>query len=203
MIGLWNQKKEKQASDQSFRCSLTFVKGNEFLLRSWSLVSVHISAYSDVLEMPKGEKCQSLSKYKDGVYSLHFKRAKLVNGCWNKTIPDKYLKKENGEVIAYEKLGNAFQEKGRAQSMVDGRCLWGKGSINWKCSFQGQPVNGNIGNAATTLDLKGKGEKSTQKPPNQKNSSTHSLPSRNFSVPPHFSSSPILYDPQEGGRVRS
>jgi hypothetical protein len=160
MIGLWNQKKEKQASDQPFRCSLTFVKGNEFLVRSCSLVSV-----KNVLEMPKGEKCLSLSKYKDGVYSLHFKRAKLVNGCWNKTIPDKYLKKENGEVIAYEKLGNAFQEKGRAQSMVDGRCLWGKGSINWKCSFQGQPVNGNIGNAATTLDLKGKGEKSTQKLP--------------------------------------
>ena len=105
----------------------------------WSLVSEHIPTYSEVLEMPKGipngEKCQSLSKYKDGVYLLHFKRAKLVNGCWNKTIPDKYLKKENGEVIAYEKLGNVYQEKGRARSMVDGRCLWDKVSMNWKCSF--------------------------------------------------------------------
>jgi hypothetical protein len=88
--------------------------------------------------------------------------------------------------------------------MVEGRCLWGKGGINLKCSFRGQPVNGSIGNAAITLDLKGKGGKSTQKSPNQnKNSSPHSLPSRNFSIPPLFSSSPILYDPQEGGRVRN
>lgn len=153
--------------------------------------------------IPNGETCRSLSSYKDGIYLLHYPKAKLEDGCWNKQIPGKYLKKENGEIIGYEKLGEVYQEKGRAQSMVEGRLLWGKGGRNWKCSFRGKPVNGSIGNAAITLDLKGKGEKSTQKPPNQKNSSTHSLPSRNFSVPPHFSSSPILYDPQEGGRVRS
>ena len=54
----------------------------------------------------------------------------------NKQIPDKYLKKENGEIIGYEKLGGVYQEKEMARSMVEGRCLWGKGIINWKCSFR-------------------------------------------------------------------
>ena len=84
---------------------------------------------------PNGETCWSLSKYKDDKYLLHFPKAKLENGCWNKQIPDKYLKKENGEIIGYEKLGGVYQEK--ARSMVEGRCLWGKGIINWKCSFRG------------------------------------------------------------------
>jgi hypothetical protein len=45
--------------------------------------------------------------------------------------------------------------------MVQGSCLWGKGGVNLKCSFQGRPTNGNMGNNASTLRLKGKGEKST------------------------------------------
>ena len=117
--------------------------------------------------IPNGETCRYSSNYKDGKYLLHFTKAKLENGCWNKQIPDKQLKKGNGEIIGHEKLGGVYQEKGRARSMVEGRRLWGNGGVNWKCSFQGQPVNGSIGNAIT-LDLKGKGEKSTQKSPNHK-----------------------------------
>jgi hypothetical protein len=128
-----------------------------------------------------------LSSYKDGKYLLHYPKAKLENGCWNKQIPDKYLEKKNGEIIGYKKLGSVYKEKGRAASIKEGRYLWGKGGTNWKCSFQGQPVNGSMGNAST-LSLEDKGEKATQKSPNQKKSSPHSPPSHNFSIPPLFSS---------------
>ena len=111
--------------------------------------------------IPNGETCRYLSNYKDGKYLLHFTKAKLENGCWNKQIPDKQLKKGNGEIIGHEKLGGVYQEKGRARYMAEVRCLRGKGSINWKCSFRGWQVNGSIGNAFT-LDLKSKSEKSTQ-----------------------------------------
>ena len=107
--------------------------------RFWSKRKLALAGCYGLKQMPKGipngETCWSLSKYKDGKYLLHFPKAKLENGCWNKQIPDKYLKKENGEIIGYEKLGGVYQEK--ARSMVEGRCLWGKGIINWKCSFRG------------------------------------------------------------------
>jgi hypothetical protein len=55
-----------------------------------------------------------LSKYKDVKYLLHFGSATLENGCWNKRIPDKYLKKkQEGEIIGYEKVGGVYKVKGR------------------------------------------------------------------------------------------
>ena len=49
----------------------------------------------------------------------------------------------------------------------------GKGGVNWKCSFQGWPTNGNMGDNASKLRLKGMGEKSTQKSPNQNKNPSH------------------------------
>ena len=101
--------------------------------------------------IPNGETCRSLSSYEDGIYLLHYPKAKLEDGCWNKQIPDKYLKKENGEIIGYEKQGGVYQEKGRARSIVEGRLLWGKSCRNWKCSFRGQPVNGSEGTRSASI----------------------------------------------------
>ena len=58
--------------------------------------------------IPNGETFRSLSNYKNDKYLLYFPKAKLENGCWNKQIPDKYLKKENGVIIGYEKLGGVY-----------------------------------------------------------------------------------------------
>jgi hypothetical protein len=92
--------------------------------------------------------------------SFIFGSATLENGCCEQANPDKYLKKKK-KIIGYEKVDGVCKEKGWGGSMVQGSCLWGKGGVNWKCSFQGRPTNGNMGNNASTLRLKGKGEKST------------------------------------------
>ena len=149
-IGLRYQKKEKQASDQLFRYGFDF-SCQELL---WNAVS----------QMPQGfpndETCRSLSNYKDGKYFLHFRKCYVGKWLLEQANPDKYLKKKK-KIIGYEKVDGVCKEKGWGGSMVQGSCLWGKGGVNWKCSFQGRPTNGNMGNNASTLRLKGKGEKST------------------------------------------
>ena len=69
--------------------------------------------------IPNGETCWSLSKYKDGKYLLHFPKAKMENGCWNKQIPDKYLKKENEEIFGYENWVASTKKR-------EGRDLWSR-----------------------------------------------------------------------------
>ena len=109
---------------------------------------------------PNDETCRSLSNYKDGKYFLHFRKCYVGKWLLEQANPDKYLKKKK-KIIGYEKVDGVCKEKGWGDSMVQGSCLWGKGGVNWKCSFQGRPTNGNMGNNASTLRLKGKGEKST------------------------------------------
>ena len=55
------------------------------------------------------------------------------------------------------KLASVYKEKGRARSMVEDRCLGGTLDINWDCSFQGQPINGSMGNASALSEAQGQG----------------------------------------------
>jgi hypothetical protein len=105
--------------------------------------------------IPNGESCRSLSNYQDGKYLLHARNATLENGCWNNTIANKFLVVQKGEIIGYERVDGVNKEIGRQGSMVQGRCLWGSGGRNWKCSFKGKPIDGNMGNASA-LGRKGK-----------------------------------------------
>ena len=145
--------RKNQASVQPFRCGFNFDEERNYAVCLLSSLSQMLKGFSI------GKRCQPLSNSKDGKYVLHFPKAKLENGCWNKQIPDKYLQKENGEIIGYEKLAGVYKEKGRVRSMIEDRSLGGTLGINWNCSFQGQPVNGSMGNA-NALRLKGKDEKS-------------------------------------------
>ena len=133
--------------------------------------------------IPNGETCRSLSSYEDGIYLLHYPKAKLEDGCWNKQIPDKYLKKENGEIIGYEKQGGVYQEMGRARSIVEGRLLWANHAETGSAAF--------VDSLSTEVKgmLRAMVRNNAKIPePQKKKTSPYSLPSLKFSIPPLFSS---------------